>query len=211
MLSYIYFFVIFISLVIGIFRWKSLDPASLKIFLLYLTIVFVIEVTGYTMVSNGHSNGWPYNIYIFLHLVFLSLLFFFSLRDRLFRTIILLLFILGLFQTVFNFLGNDFRKFNQIAFIYNLFIVILYSLLYFTSLLIKPKQEPLHLDGLFWICCGLLLQSIVIVFFIGPYQVSFIKYEIFAQQLKIILKISNIVTYSIFGFAFLLCKTYPKI
>ncbi len=73
MLSYIYFLIIALSIGVGFFRWKLLAPSWLKLFVVYLVLVLVIEISGHFLINFFHQrNGWLYNIYIWVYLFLLS-------------------------------------------------------------------------------------------------------------------------------------------
>lgn len=210
MLSYAYFLIIALAATVGFVRDSELDR-PLKIFRAYLLLTLAVEITGHIVAHIYNKNNAPiYNAYIPLHILMLSLTFNKAIYLTPLKLTIILLLSMCVIATGYLFLKNGVSQFNSEAYLINLTAIIIFSFAYMSQQLYKPINLALYKNGLLVICCGLLFQSIVTIFYIGPFKESFIKYEGFAMQMKQILKWSNIVTYFIFLIAFTLCRKYQS-
>lgn len=144
-------FALLIGLIFLYKYWKL--PASLIV--LYLAIVFGVELIN----KDGVDNQWMYNLVVGSELIFLTIIFYFSVEDSVLKKIIL-----GLFASCLVFIVCDVLlitqtpyKFLIYAFGFESLCISIMCIVYLFEMTRTEKVLYQNRDLLYWICVGLLL------------------------------------------------------
>ncbi len=214
MLTYIYLLVQASSFLVCIYLFKYLKDTLLKYFLPFLLITLTVELTGFWLTRIGVKNYLLYNVFTTLEFIFYSFLFSKHLKTTLFKKLTI-----GFipFYAVMVFLNLQFlqgyNSFHTYTFLLGSFFIVLFCCLFFyESVLPEHLDFPLAKQPFFWVCTGLLLfyMGSVIINALFEYLRSYDLQQEGKRIYGIINQSLNVVLYSAFIYAFILCRKNKK-
>ncbi|MBA4257978.1 MAG: hypothetical protein C0446_02360 [Chitinophaga sp.] len=214
MLTYIYLLVQASSFLVCIYLFKYLKDTLLKYFLPFLLITLTVELVGFWLTKIGIKNYLLYNVFTTLEFIFYSFLFSKHLKTTLFKKLTL-----GFmpFYATMVFLNLQFiqgyNSFHTYTFLLGSFFIVLFCCLFFyESVLPEHLDHPLAKQPFFWVCTGLLLfyMGSVIINALFEYLRSYDLQEEGKRIYGIINQSLNVVLYSAFIYAFILCRKNKK-
>lgn len=214
MLTYIYLLVQASSFLVCIYLFKYLKDTLLKYFLPFLLITLTVELVGFWLTKIGIKNYLLYNVFTTLEFIFYSFLFSKHLKTTLFKKLTL-----GFmpFYATMVFLNLQFiqgyNSFHTYTFLLGSFFIVLFCCLFFyESVLPEHLDHPLAKQPFFWVCTGLLLfyMGSVIINALFEYLRSYNLQQEGKRIYGIINQSLNVVLYSAFIYAFILCRKNKK-
>ncbi len=214
MLTYIYLLVQASSFLVCIYLFKYLKDTLLKYFLPFLLITLTVELVGFWLTKIGIKNYLLYNVFTTLEFIFYSFLFSKHLKTTLFKKLTL-----GFmpFYATMVFLNLQFiqgyNSFHTYTFLLGSFFIVLFCCLFFyESVLPEHLDHPLAKQPFFWVCTGLLLfyMGSVIINALFEYLRSYDLQQEGKRIYGIINQSLNVVLYSAFIYAFILCRKNKK-
>ncbi len=214
MLTYIYLLVQASSFLVCIYLFKYLKDTLLKYFLPFLLITLTVELVGFWLTKIGIKNYMLYNVFTTLEFIFYSFLFSKHLKTTLFKKLTI-----GFmpFYAIMVFLNLQFlqgyNNFHTYTFLLGSFFIVLFCCLFFyESVLPEHLDHPLAKQPFFWVCTGLLLfyMGSVIINALFEYLRSYNLQQEGKRIYGIINQSLNVVLYSAFIYAFILCRKNKK-
>jgi len=214
MLTYIYLLVQASSFLVCIYLFKYLKDTLLKYFLPFLLITLTVELVGFWLTKIGIKNYLLYNVFTTLEFIFYSFLFSKHLKTTLFKKLTI-----GFipFYAMMVFLNLQFiqgyNSFHTYTFLLGSFFIVLFCCLFFyESVLPEHLDHPLAKQPFFWVCTGLLLfyMGSVIINALFEYLRSYDLQQEGKRIYGIINQSLNVVLYSAFIYAFILCRKNKK-
>jgi hypothetical protein len=152
------YFLIFLPIITGIFRFKGLSKFQKSVWI--LTLLTCLSDT-FTLVLRlkSQNNLWVYHFYV-PALVFIMTIAYIHILDKKWRKPLLLVFILFfIFSTINSIWLQKLTEFNTHAIVFAWVFFILLSLVYFRQLLSQPLHERLGVVPEFWFNTAVLLHS----------------------------------------------------
>ncbi|WP_298319870.1 hypothetical protein [uncultured Aquimarina sp.] len=163
------FILLFLPLMVSIFRYKFLNSSQRKLSILVLCIV-ITETTSRLLWYQKINNLPVYHFYIIIEFLLIMYIY----RDELSGLFSKLFFVvLGfgfiIFSIINTFFFQDLSTFNSNATTLLGVLVIFFALSYFYALLKEVKYSALETNPMFWINSGFLIyfSSNLILFFIN--------------------------------------------
>lgn len=202
------------SFLVCIYLFKYLKDTLLKYFLPFLLITLTVELVGFWLTKIGIKNYLLYNVFTTLEFIFYSFLFSKHLKTTLFKKLTI-----GFipFYAMMVFLNLQFiqgyNSFHIYTFLLGSFFIVLFCCLFFyESVLPEHLDHPLAKQPFFWVCTGLLLfyMGSVIINALFEYLRSYDLQEEGKRIYGIINQSLNVVLYSAFIYAFILCRKNKK-
>ncbi len=215
MLTNIYLLVQASSFLVCILLYRSLRNTPLKFFLPFLFITLTVELIGYWLTTRDTKNYALFNIFTTLEFVFYSFLFSKHLKTTVFKklTIGFIPFYIFLVFINLQFVQGYNVTFHTYTFLLGSFFVVLFCCLFFyESVLPEHLDHPLAKQPFFWVCTGLLLfyMGSVIINALFEYLRNYDLQQEGKKIYGIINQSLNVVLYSAFIYAFILCRKNKK-
>lgn len=211
---YIYF--IFFSLAVALFCYRRLKPGYLVWFIPFLVFTLLTELTcAYYKYILDRSNGWLYNVYLVVQVIFFAGFFYYYIPERTYRMLVvsLLLLFAGFVAAEYGWISSI-SAFSPAVFISGGLITCLFGVffLFYYFSLNNPAMEK-ALVPVLWITAGIILYFCVLSITISLYHYLLIHdTELFGQKLyNLIPRILSILLYSSFAYAFFLCLRRKEI
>lgn len=207
-LWYIYIFLVFSNVAVGIFRWKSLSPPLKALFFL-VSWAFIIEMCQKQVINSTTGNRLAHtNMIIELSLQCCYYYFLLHKKKRPALYVSIAFFIIATAITY----GTQPRFFDGKNFLDGVYLGICVSFwtgLFFLELIKKPLHYSLKSDGNFWVNCGNILfyPGTLMLFGLGNYLAQ-ISPEL-KQRLHPINYALNLILYLLYLIAFLI-NSRPK-
>lgn len=198
---YPYFLILFLGILVGLFRYKSLIKSN-KVFLLLLIITLLFEVYVYSFINEWNSNFFLYNLFIPVYYGVISLGFFKELKKKwiLYTNLLSISFLV-----ISSMYTPILEKFNTNALIFTFFLIVILCLLFFNKLLKTETEQSFVHFPLFWISSGELMFCIINLFHYGTYNIFLtVDDNPFIEKLFYNVRVySNYLLYILFIVAFL--------
>lgn len=174
-------------------------------FIWFLTIVFIIDTTGYLFYLSRINNHWLYNIANFIFASFYTwVLYKINSTNKLMKRLLTGCQIIFSITYLFESIQSHFLEASRFSFIFNTIYIIIACCLYFYFLLKNDEYINLVKDASFWIISGLFffeLGSISLIIF-SSYLVEINLKE----NINVSFAILNVVNFIFYG-----CWTYAFI
>ena len=214
MLTYFYMLVQASSFLVCLFLFNSLKNSELKYFLPFLFLTLSVESIGFWLVTRGVRNYLMFNLFTAFEFIFYTFLFYKHLRKPIFKKFTLAFIPTYLLAVAYNlFFIQGLNNFHTYTFLLGSFFIVVFCCLFFyESVLPEHLDNQLTLQPFFWVCTGLLLFYLgsVIINALFEYLRSFDMQEEGKRIYGIINQSLNVVLYSSFIFAFILCRKNNK-
>lgn len=214
MLIPLYIYFIGFSLLMAIISYRRLKPHGLTIFIPFLTLTLLVELVGVYTDHNDISNGWLYNAYVFVQVIFCS----FFLRNKGFAgpfkkiiTIGIGLFVLTA-VIMYSFYAK-FSEFNGYLFLVGGLLVVLsgifFLLAYFNT---DDPSNASRLEPVIWITVGLIAYFAVLSIPVALYRyILFYVLKMGGVMLySVIPRGMSIILYSCFAYSFYRCRRISR-
>lgn len=214
MLTNVYLLVQASSFLVCILLYNTLRKTHFKYFLPFLFITLTVELTGYWLITKGIRNYTLFNVFTTFEFIFYAFLFSKHLKTTLFKKLTI-----GFmpFYAVMVFLNlqyvQGYNNFHTYTFLLGSFFVVLFCCLFFyESVLPEHLDHPLAMQPFFWVCTGLLLfyMGSVIINALFEYLRSYDLQQEGKKIYGLINQSLNVVLYSSFIYAFILCRKTKK-
>lgn len=202
----IYLFIIFISIIIGVY-FKMVKRKEFCYLVLLLALTFIVEsIANYKILDKSFSRGWIYVLFVPIQYFLLSFYFRQIINSKTIKNYIFISIILIIGWNTYNpiFLyGINNLNYNNILLSCILFCI--WSILYFIQLLKTDTNDNISQNSNFWICTGTLFFYSSSFFIIGFIQ--FIYKEDFksAEKLWSLIRVFNILLYGLYAYG-LICQ-----
>jgi hypothetical protein len=202
------------SFIVCLYYYKTLRHTELKYFLPYLLLTLIVELLGYWLISKGIKNYLIFNVFTTIEFIFYTFLFYRHLRIRLFKKITMAFVPFYIIAVAYNLAFiQGFNNFHTYTFLLGSFFIVFFCCLFFyESVLPENIDHQLSLQPFFWVCTGLLLFYLgsVIINALFEYLRSFDMQEEGKRIYGTINQSLNVILYSSFIFAFVLCRNNNK-
>lgn len=214
MLTYIYLLVQASSFLVCIYLFKYLKDSLLKYFLPFLFITLTVELVGFWLTRIGIKNYLLYNVFTTVEFIFYAFLFSKHLKTVFFKKLTIGFIPFYAFMVFLNLqFVQGYNNFHTYTFLLGSFFVVLFCCLFFyESVLPEHLDHPLAKQPFFWVCTGLLLfyMGSVIINALFEYLRSYDLQQEGKKIYGIINQSLNVVLYSAFIYAFILCRKNRK-
>lgn len=213
-MSYLFLVAQIISFVVCLSLFRTLKSTNLRFFLPFLLLTIVVELVGSWSIRNGIRNYMMYNLFTGFEFVFYAFLFNRHFKLRIYKNLsayFIPFYCLAVFINLSYIQGpNNFHTYTFL--LGSFFIVIFCCLFFYESVLPDQLENQLTKQPFFWVCTGLLLFYLgsVIINALFEYLRSFNMQEEGKRIYGIINQSLNVVLYSAFIFAFVLCRNNNK-
>ena len=202
------------SLVICLLLYKTLKSSNLKYFLPFLVLTIIVELLGHWLMGKGIRNYLMFNLFTSTEFIFYTFLFYKNFKLTGFKKVALFFIPFYITCVTINliFIQGP-NNFHTYTFLLGSFFIVTFCCLYFyESVLPDYLDNALTKQPFFWVCTGLLLFYLgsVIINALFEYLRSFDMQEEGKRIYGIINQSLNVVLYSAFIFAFLLCQRNSK-
>lgn len=202
------------SFLVCILLQRTLRKSSLKYFLPFLLLTLVVELVGYWSIQHGIRNYLMFNIFTSFEFMFYAFLFYENFKLGVFRKAALFFIPFYALAVTGNLLYvQGIHNFHTYTFLLGSFFIVVFCCLFFyESVLPEQLDNQLTKQPFFWVCTGLLLFYLgsVIINALFEYLRSFDMQEEGKRIYGIINQSLNVVLYSAFIFAFVLCRNNSK-
>ncbi|MEO0064863.1 MAG: hypothetical protein RI983_189 [Bacteroidota bacterium] len=214
MLTNVYLLVQASSFLVCILLYKTLKKTHFKYFLPFLFITLTVELTGYWLITKGIRNYALFNVFTTFEFVFYAFLFSKHLKTTVFKKLTI-----GFipFYCLMVFLNlqylQGYNNFHTYTFLLGSFFLVLFCCLFFyESVLPAHLDHTLAKQPFFWVCTGLLLfyMGSVIINALFEYLRSYDLQQEGKKIYGLINQSLNVVLYSSFIYAFILCRKTRK-
>lgn len=155
---------------VSIITIKKNSNSNFILFVPYLLITVVIELTATYLKNNHHSTIWLYNLYSFIEFPFWLYFFRAVIKSGRTKKILLLLIAFFLLFALADYFIIHRGGFTSDTVIVGAALVIFCSCIYFYQLMQHPDEEVLLKNGVFWISTGCLLYYSGTILFFGLYD-----------------------------------------
>lgn len=210
----VYLSVLLLSASSSIIFFNILKKHKLGYFLPFLWITLVVEGLGLFFTLRGVQNYMMFNIFTTFEFVFYAYLFYRHIETEWIRKTILFFIPIYVLAVTINlaFIQGT-QNFHSYTFLLGSFFIVTFCCLFFYESVL-PEHLDTHLtkQPFFWVCTGLLLFYLgsVIINALFEYLRSFDMQEEGKRIYGIINQSLNVVLYSAFIFAFILCRNNSK-
>lgn len=202
------------SFLVCILLYRSLKNTPFKYFLPFLFITLTVELIGYYLITKGLRNYTLFNFFTTLEFIFYSFLFSKHLKTTFFKKLTIGFIPFYAFMVFLNLqFVQGYNNFHTYTFLLGSFFVVLFCCLFFyESVLPEHLDHPLAKQPFFWVCTGLLLfyMGSVIINALFEYLRSYDLQQEGKKIYGIINQSLNVVLYSAFIYAFILCRKTKK-
>lgn len=204
-----YVTVLILGAIISLFKLLRLAPVYLRVLL--PVFILTITVECFARYYLDRPNHWLYNLFLPVQYLLFTILFFLVFKSKKVRAIIISCSILLLSFSISNILFiQGFQIFNTYTLLVSGFLILCWVFLYFRNLLQSKEQIYLLREPMFWISSGLLIFYLGNVFVAGTID-YFIKNDLdTAKVLLQIIKLLNIIMFTLFIVALLCQKRQVK-
>jgi len=200
----VYLYIIAISIIVGLVRFRALSPSLIRWFIPFLVATLAVEITGLVMWTHRLNNNKMYNIFTSIEFIFYSLLFRSVIEDSSIKKIILSAIfvypILFLINTAFI---QNFSHFHTITYRIGSIMVVTWCYLYFRQLMLSEKYISLFRNPLFWISTGLLFFYTGFFFWMSADVLFFVNVPVDGTLWFILSDTLNALLYTCFLISFL--------
>lgn len=172
----IYNVLLFVSFVIGVFKFKKLTKL-LRFVFLFVVFGILTEITIDVLKEFGMINTMPVgNIYIPLSFLILGVFYFFVLENYVNKKVVISVVIAFELLCIINFVFiQNIMEFPNITAAVGALIVIVFAVLLFSKVMSEAKIEKLSKEPLIWINTAFLIY----------YSGNFFFYVLFNQNMKL--------------------------
>ncbi|MEN9599687.1 MAG: hypothetical protein RL596_2006 [Bacteroidota bacterium] len=202
------------SFLVCLILYRALRSSNLKYFLPFLLLTLIVELIGFWYIQKGLRNYMMYNVFTSIEFLFYAFLFYRHFRQKVFKKIALFFIPLYILAVTINLsLIQGTNHFHTYTFLLGSFFIVVFCCLFFyESVLPEQLENKLTEQPFFWVCTGLLLFYLgsVIINALFEYLRSFDMQEEGKRIYGIINQSLNVVLYSAFIFAFILCRNNSK-
>ncbi len=214
MLTNLFLLAQILSFIVCILLYKTLKSTELRFFLPFLFLTIFVELLGSWYVSHGIRNYLMYNVFTAFEFIFYAFLFYKHFKLKGFKKAALFFIPFYILCVTINvsFIQGP-NNFHTYTFLLGSFFIVTFCCLFFyESVLPDHLDNALTKQPFFWVCTGLLLFYLgsVIINALFEYLRSFDMQEEGKRIYGIINQSLNVVLYSAFIFAFLLCQKNSK-
>lgn len=208
-MTILFFSAIVLSLISCIFKYRKLHPLVIRYFVWFLLFYLLLECYGLYLSSHKIRNHWLYNIYIFIEFNFLNYIYIQTITTSGPRnTIKAFSLVFPLFFIINIAFIQGIHTFNTYSYVAGGAAVIVWTCMYFTELLSKPKFSSIIEQPLFWISTGLLFFYLGNIPFYGMINYLLKNHYGIVKNYFVIVLILNVLKYSLYAVGFLCTK--PK-
>ncbi|HTR28585.1 MAG TPA: hypothetical protein VMH27_04915 [Puia sp.] len=206
-----YFYIIAAALIAGIVRYRSIQPAVLRLLLPFLAFTLIMEVIGKITVKMHVQNHWIFNFFTCCEFLFYSYIYSKLLADPKWVRVVRYGMIAYpvLFVANISF-GEGFNHFHTITYRVGSVMIVIWCYLYFRQIMRSEAFESVLRVPAFWISTGLLFFYTGFFFYMSAaYILMYTKLVIDKIVWYAISGTLNAILYGSFLIAFL-CPVSPK-
>lgn len=206
-LEYIYVVVVCCAGLIGLFTLRKESLAHFKFIGLLVAYTMLVETTSilfkdiFSLKRNVHPQ---YNVFLLVEFLFYAYFFKQVIRHGKIKSIIswfLVLFPVAWYVLVFC--VGSILNWNSYMFLVGATFMVILCAAYFYEFFNSEEITVASKNGVFWIVTGLFSFYACAIPYMGMYNFLMNGYSELAIKLKVLLQISNIILYSLMGYAFL--------
>lgn len=182
--------IIIFSLIVGLICYKQIKPTIFKLVVFLLSITAINEVVILLFVNNKWKIFF-YNCFSLIEIIIWVIIFYvFTKRNVFIIGAGMIIFIASILEIFLK------KGFHSISYrMFSIFIII-NILIYFRKLITIKHMHSLLKDGVFWICCGLLLFHTVFIFYLTALDfLEFVNAKEALSSFKKIFNAVNIIFY----------------
>ncbi len=186
----------------------KLHPLHLKLLCLIIGFDLVSELTGLYFYSLIKTNLPVYNIVLLGE--FVGYAYFFNIITKnqwLKKLTLIFMIIFPLFWIIAVFILFGFLNWNSYVYIVGSLFIIFFATAYYYELIKGKEIQNLRSSSEFWIATGLIIFFAANLPFLGMYNFLIVNYKDLANSFGSVLRILNIVMYSLFAYAYL-CRRH---
>lgn len=188
--------VLLVTFIVLLFFRKRLQPKYLQLFIIYVAVCFLTELTAHLLTYFNRKNIVLYNIEMIFEISFFAYIFYRSTDSPVIKKIISYFFI---FFLLFAFINLPFiqglRKFNTYTYtIGSLFLTACCFYYLFNLIFSKETENPFRIF-LFWVSIGLLFCYLGNLPYLSTLNKLFTSNWATARSLSIISKVVNTILY----------------
>jgi len=165
-----------------------------ELFGLYLYSLIKTNLPAYNIIMLGEFLGYAYLFYLITRLQWLK------------KLAIALMAIFPIFWVIVVFALFGFSNWNSYVYVGGSIFIMLFAIVYYYELITNADIKRLSNNSEFWIATGLLIFYAGNLPFLGMYNFLIAHYRDLANNLTTVLKVLNIIMYSLFAYAYL-CRT----
>lgn len=183
-------------------------PLPLKVLTFVIGLGLLGECAGFLMYRYIETNLPVYNVVLLGE--YMGYAYFYKLVTRISwikKTAHWFVLLFPLFWCISIVWFSGLLPWNSYVFISGCVFVIFFALSYFYQAISDDLAEPLHKKPEFWISTGLILFYTANLPFLGMYNFLINHYVELAEQLGDVLRVMNIIMYSLFAYAFICHRT----
>jgi hypothetical protein len=206
-----YFYIIAAGMVAGIFRYRLIQPAVLRLFVPFLLLTLVMEVVGKVTSKMHLQNHWIFNFFTCFEFLFYSYIYSRLLVDpKWVRVVRYAMLVYPALFLVNIFFVEGFHHFHTITYRVGSVMIVFWSYLFFRQMMRSEAMEPVLRVPAFWISTGLLFFYTGFFFYMSAaYILLYTKLVIDKVVWYAISGTLNTILYGCFLIAFL-CLPSPK-
>ncbi|MEP6724269.1 MAG: hypothetical protein ABJC98_00560 [Bacteroidota bacterium] len=200
----LFYFVLFLSFIVGLARYKSIEINYFKLSVLYLFMNLLVETYGIISKDQGKNNFWVYNLSTTAEFGFYYYLFYKATGNLLHKKIIKAISMVFLPLCFINiFFIQGINVFHNNTFGLGSVTMVYLAACYFKQELgLEEIANPLS-KKMFWIATGVLFFYTGTVFYLGLFEFIHIKNAALVNNFDILLNILNICLYVVYIISFL--------
>ncbi len=196
----IYFAILVVAILSGLYRMAKLSPAS-KILLWQVMLTCIVEVMAYISLKQWGHNLSIYHVFIPIDFLLISLAYHRELKQPYLIYTSLLIGIWAMMNALF--FQPFLEKFPSNVILLTSFFTVLWTLVFFRTLLKNFEDRSFTAYPLFWISCGWLFFDTVNLFSFGSY--AFLHQNASAEFISIVSTLryfTNYLLYMLYSVAF---------
>lgn len=198
-----YLYIIPLCIVVGLVRFRTLNPPIIRWLLPFLIITLTVEISGLVLSVIHRRNHGLYNYFTSFEFIFYSLFYRAILENKRIKKIVLCAIIVYPVLFILNILFiQGMKGFHTITYRLGSVMVVTWCYLYFRQLMRSNTYVALFRDPLFWISTGLLFFYAGFFFWMSADILMYIDVPINATVWFILSDTLNAVLYSCFLISF---------
>lgn len=181
-----------------------LHPTHLKLLSVILGFDLFGELAGLYLYSIIKTNLPAYNVILLGEFVAYAYFFYIIAKLRWLKKLtITLMIVFPIFWFVAVFILFGFKSWNSYVYTAGSLFVLLFAIGYYYELITNAEVKRLSNNSEFWIVTGLIIFYTGNLPFLGMYNFLIVNYKDLAANLGTVLRILNIIMYSLFAYAYL--------
>jgi hypothetical protein len=206
-----YFYIIAAAVIAGIIRYRRIQPMTLRLFVPFLILSLIMEITGMVTVKMHLQNHWIFNFFTCFEFLFYSYIYSRLLEDR--KWIRIVRYCIVLYPALFLiniFFVEGFYRFHTITYRVGSVMIVFWCYLFFRQLMRSEAFISIFRMPAFWISTGLLFFYAGFFFYMSAgYILMYTRLVIDRMVWYAISGTLNAILYGCFLIAFL-CQVSRK-